>query len=369
MKPSIFLAAAFASSLLLGNATAQTVATDPVGFVTSFKAAGDTTPNMLANSDTHVSVPFTRPPEFVGAVSSATANTLTVSGTPWTNNQFVYAAGSQPKTYFVLIGPHSSTNPKEGRMYQITSNTGNQLTLNTGGDDVSGVAASTQILVIPYHTLNSLFPASDANVSFVPSTNFGIGRRTTVLIPPYSATGINQAPVMTYANIGGKWVLSPDTTTDHGDDALPNAGYIIVRNTANAGSTTLTTLGSVLTKKATIPLFTKTNTAQDNYVSLMRPVDVALNDLGLANTPAFVSSTNFGIGRKDTLLVYNPAQVATNKAPADTYAYIGGKWVKSPDTTTDVGATAKIPAGAGFIIRKAQTVDGATVYWTNAPTY
>ncbi len=121
---------------------------------------------MLANSDTAVSVPFTRPPEFVGATTAATANTLTVSGSPWTANQFVYlSTPSQHNTYFVLIGPHSSTNPKEGRMYQITGNTTNQLTVNNGGDDISTVAATTQILVIPYHTLNSVFPASDANVS------------------------------------------------------------------------------------------------------------------------------------------------------------------------------------------------------------
>ena len=186
------IAAALACSCLLGTlASAQTVATDPVGFVQPYA----TSPNMLASSDTAVSLPFTRPPEFVGATTAATANTLTVSGSPWTANQFVYqSTPSQHNTYFVLIGPHSSTNPKEGRMYQITGNTTNQLTVNNGGDDISTVAATTQILVIPYHTMNSVFPASDANVSFVPSTNFLLGRKTTVLIPNYSATGINQAP-------------------------------------------------------------------------------------------------------------------------------------------------------------------------------
>jgi uncharacterized protein (TIGR02597 family) len=372
MKTFRILSLAIAGSLLYGSfANAQTVATDPVGFLQPFAtpAPSPQPPNMLANSDTQVSVPFTRPPEFVGATSAAASNTLTVSGSPWTANQFVYVAGTQPKTYFVLIGPHSSTNPKEGRMYQITSNTTNQLTVNNGGDDLSTVAATTQILVIPFHTLNSVFPASDANVSYIPSTNFALGRKTTVLIPNYAATGINIAPSLTYAYIGSSWKLFPDSSTDHGDDLIPTPGYFIVRNPATGG-TLLTTLGSVLTKKATLPLFTSTgSTFQDNFVSLLRPIDVALNDLGLITSGAFVSSTNFALGRKDTLLVFDPTQTAINKAPSATYAYIGGAWKKFPDISTDVGATDKIPAGAGFIIRKAPTATGAPVYWTNIPTY
>ena len=38
------------------------VMTDPVGF---------TTTSLLGNSDTYVSIPFTRPPEFVAGISSA----------------------------------------------------------------------------------------------------------------------------------------------------------------------------------------------------------------------------------------------------------------------------------------------------------
>ncbi len=161
MKRSLLLSVAAVSSLLLANgASAQSVATDPVGF---------TTTPCPGNSDTYISVPFTRPPEFVGATASATVNTITVSGSPWTANQFVYVAGSQPKTYFVLIGPHASTNPKEGLFFQITANTTNTLTVNAAGDNLSSIVAATQILVIPYHTLGSVFPASDAGVSFIVS--------------------------------------------------------------------------------------------------------------------------------------------------------------------------------------------------------
>ena len=88
------------------------VTTDPVGF---------TTTSCLGNSDTYLGIPFTRPPEFTGTVQSANANTLTVNGAPgWTNNQFVYAAGTQPKHYYVLIGNGGATNLKEGHIYTVT---------------------------------------------------------------------------------------------------------------------------------------------------------------------------------------------------------------------------------------------------------
>ncbi len=112
-----------------------------------------------------------------------------------------------------------------------------------------------------------------------------------------------------------------------------NAGYFILRNAATG--TTLTTLGSVLTKNATIPLFTRvgaTSVQQDNFVSIIRPIDVKLNDLGLITSGAFLSSPS-AINRIDQLLLFDNAQVAINKAPSVIYFYFNGAWRK-------VGATA-----------------------------
>jgi len=360
MKHS-FLLNTVAATLLLGTAAfAQTVATDPVGF---------TTTACPANSDTLTSVPFTRPPEFIGATASATATTLTVSGTPWTANQFVYVAGSQPKTYFVLIGPHASTNPKEGLFFQITANTANTLTLNTGGDDLSSVAAATQILVIPYNTLASVFPNSDAGVSFITSPSV-VNRQTQILIPNYTGVGTNLSTAITYFHFNGAWRrFGNPLTEDHGDDPFVNAGYFTVRNAATG--TTLTTLGSVLTKNTTTPLFTRagaTSVQQDNYVTVIRPIDVKLNDLGLITSGAFLPSPS-AVNRIDQLLAYDNTQVAINKSSSATYFYFNGAWRKfGQPLTTDFGNDT-IPAGTGFIIRKGGTPTGATSLWKNSPTY
>ena len=106
---SHLLIAAIACIGGLSLSAQTTVTTDPVGF---------TTTSCVGNSDTYLGIPFTRPPEFTGTVQSANANTLTINGTPgWAVNQFVYAAGTQPKHYYIVVGNGGASNPKEGRIY------------------------------------------------------------------------------------------------------------------------------------------------------------------------------------------------------------------------------------------------------------
>ncbi len=357
MRRSISLFCLAALLAGLSSLSAQSVVTDPVGF---------TSAACPANSDTYLSVSFTRPPEFTGAIASVAGNTLTISGTPgWTSNQFVYAASTQPKTYYALVGPHASTNPNEGRGYQITANGANSLTLNLNGDDISGIQSTTQVLIIPYATLASVFPASDQNVSFVPSQS-QFNRLTQILIPDFAGPGINLSASATYFFLNGAWrKFGQPTTDDHGDDILATTGYFILRNTATP--TTLTTLGSVLVKKETVPLFTSSSTQQDNFVGITRPVPVSLDNLGLITSGAFASSSS-QFNRIDQLFLFDNAAAAINKSASATYYYLNSHWRKfGQDPTVDFG-TDLIPAGVGFVIRKGAT-NGTTQFWQNAPTY
>ena len=354
---TLLLSALALCPFTLSNAQ-TTVTTDPVGFVSK---------SCLANSDTILSAPFMRLPEFVGAIQSVAGSVITVSGTPWTANQFVYAAGSQPNTYFALIGPHASTNPNEGRIYKITANSTNTLTVNLNGDSISGVQSSTQLLVVPYWTLGTLFPASDVNVSYISSPSVA-SRQTQILVPNYSGSGINLSTTATYFYFNDAWrKFGTDPTISRNDDTLEPTGYFILRN-AGTG-TTLTALGSVLVKKESIFLRTNTSSKQDNFVSITRPVDVKLDDLGLISSGAFAASPSVA-SRTDELFVFNNAASGINKSASATYFYFNGAWRKfGQDPTINVGQTATIPAGDGFMIRKAASGGGASVVWQNTPTY
>src|ERR1051326_2497762 len=74
----------FAVAALFQTAMGQSVTTDPVGFLQPFNTQANQI-NLLANSDTLVSVPFTRPPEFTGAIASISGNVITVSSSPGWN--------------------------------------------------------------------------------------------------------------------------------------------------------------------------------------------------------------------------------------------------------------------------------------------
>src|SRR3982751_6831761 len=74
MKRILVLFVAVASAAFaVGSARAITVATDPVGFANI---------SLPANSETYITVPFTRPADFVGAIQSVSTNTMTITGSP-----------------------------------------------------------------------------------------------------------------------------------------------------------------------------------------------------------------------------------------------------------------------------------------------
>src|SRR5438105_5534325 len=331
-----------------------TVTTDPVGL---------TTTSCLGNSDTYLGIPFTRPPEFTGTVQSANANTLTINGAPgWANNQFVYAAGTQSKHYYVLIGNGGATNSKEGHNYAVMSNGSSTLTVDTSLDNLIGVMANTRVTLIPYWTPATIFPSRDAGVSFTATTSPPT-YRTELLIPNTSSAGINLSPAATYffinngANVG--WRLEGDNSTDHGDDPLLPDSYLIVRNSNGAPTLPLTATGSVLMSKLAVPILASSSQQQDNPVTMIRPVDTTLDSNGLAPIDnSFV--------RGDQLLLFDNTQAQIGKQPSKTYMFSDG-WRLSTDNvdhSKDV-----IPAGSAMLVRKAAKLGGATVYWVNTPTY
>lgn len=328
--------------VLASLCAADSVVTDPVGF---------TTTSCVSNSDTLVATPFTRPQAFVGSIASASGSVLTISGSPgWTTNQFVYVQGSQPNHYYALIGPASTTNPKEGHTFTITANSASALTVDITSDNLVGIPANAQVVVIPYWTPATLFPASNANVSFTPTTSPPT-YKTLLRVPNYAAVGINLPYSAEYYFYNGAWQrISPAGVGD--DDPLLPDGYFVVRNSNGAPTLPLTNLGAVLLKKISVPLITAASPGQDNPLGIVRPVDVALNATGL--------STAFGAS--DQLLVFDNAAAVFDKSPSATYFY-DTRWRLFGDATLADHGGDVIPQGAGFIVRK---VGGTSTFWTNS---
>jgi uncharacterized protein (TIGR02597 family) len=352
MKRSLLLSLASAYLAVSPQViSAQTIATEAVGFTTN---------TVLGNSDTHISPPFVRPPKFVGGIQSVSGNTITVSGSPFTPSEFVYNGSSQRNHYYALIGPGPSANPKEGHTYPIVANSANTLTVQLSQDDLVGIPANAQVTVIPNWSLATVFPPSDQNVSFTPTTSVPT-YKTQILVPDTTAAGTN-LPNSAYYFSNNAWRLVGDENTDRGDDPLLPDSYFIVRNLNGAPTLPLVTLGTVLTQKVTVPLMTSTSSQQDNPVSLLRPLDVSLNATGLNRTDGSFTPN-------DRLLLFNNAVAGYDKQPAVYYVDASapnGPWRLQNDGTFSDRGGDLIPSGTGFVVRKAPTQNGLPAFWTNS---
>ena len=328
---------------------AQTVATEPSGFY-QISCPG--------NSDTIVSIPFTRPIAASGLVLTASGNSVQATGVPgWSANQFVYASPTQTNTYFLLV----RSGPKEGYAYTITANTSDTLTLDLSNADLSGVSAGHRFAIVPYWTLGSVFPGG-AGVNPSPSPG---SRSTEILLPDLSSAGINLSPVKTYYFHGGFWKQFGQGAANKNDDVLLSDSYFTVRHNVST-ATTIVAQGNVLTTKWTVPLATQASVKQDNAVAIPRPVAVALIDSNLISSGGFSVSPSPG-NRTDELLVFDSTVIGKNKSPSATYYYWNNAWRKFGAGATDVGTDQVFTPGTGVIIRKGASV--SSTVWVNSPTY
>lgn len=329
-------------------------ASDPAGFDKV---------DLLGNSDTIVSIPFSRPEAAFALVESVAGSNVTVKGSPgWVPNQFVYAGVTQPNTYYMRL----LSGAKEGSYYPILANGTNDLTINLSSDDLSTVTNGTRLAVVSYWTLATAFPGGKGVIA----SASGFTRKTEVLIPDVNGVGINLSPVATYYFLtnatftNGIWVQVGAGTTNQNDDVLLPDNYFIVRHNT-ASNTVFTAHGSVPVSKLTVPLSTETSTKQDNFIALTRPVTNTLDESGLVQSGAFLASAG-AFNRSDELLVFDNDQVAKNKAAAATYYYLS-TWRRVGSGTTNMGSQPVFTPGTGVIIRK-QT-NGVSSLWVNSPTY
>lgn len=311
---------------------------------------------LLANSDSYVSVPFTRAGAINTTLSSVSGNIVTVSGAPgWTPNQFVYASGTQSNTYYARFTSGSA----EGRLYAVTANDTNTLTLNLGNDTLSNVTAGDGIAVEAYWTLNTVFPNGNG-INISPTAG---NRNTEVLIPDFTSVGINLSASKIYFFNAGIWKQVGQGNANHNDDVLLPNTYFTVRHNVST-NTVLAALGNVITSKVAVIIQTSTTSQQDNPVSLMRPAPVSLNNSGLISSGAFSPSPLPG-NRTDELLTFDNNVTNRNKSPSSVYYYWNSAWRLVGAGTNDVGTNAVLGAGAGVIIRKG--TNSTALIWSNAP--
>ena len=327
----IILAAAVS---LVGSlySQAQTVTTDPVGFVSV---------TVPAASDAALGAPLARASEYQGVIQSISGSQITVAGTPgWVASQFLYVSGSQPKTYYARI----DSGVREGLIGTITANDATSVTITIPtGDDLTGVLTSAlnttgdSISIAPYWTLATLIS--------------GIPAGTQVLTYPTNTSGINLAASATYVYTGTNWQQG---ITLANDVILPPSQGFTLRNNS-ASVTTVSITGSV--PMATSRLVVRTlaaSTRQDQRIFFNSPV------------PEFIGNTGLGTAPGDQLLIIDNSTTGKNKANSVTLTWSGTKWLNG---VTDVTATYQLLPGTSYILRKAQSASPATSVASHLQSY
>jgi len=363
---------------LLGAVSAQAqtaVTTTPVGFNTI---------NALGNSDTRFSIPLKRSSVYTGLVQSVSGSVITVQGLPgWTSNQFLYSAGTQPNTYYVTF----TTGNKNGMFYTITANAADSgttntttLTVDTAGDILdngSGLVIGDALSIIPYWTLDTVFPGQ-AGISTTTSIS-GAGSLTRIFLPDSTSAGVDLASSASYyyysgTSFGGAgWRRSGGGLTNiKNNDILSPDSYMIIRQDGISTNAVITIAGGVpsSTRKYIIGTLAA-NTDQDNAIAVDVPVPLTLAQSNLFESGAFAGTTSISGATGDKLLVFDDTTAAIDKAAVQSYYYYTGTSFGGPGWRLQGGGLTSIKnntvvfqPGSGYNIRKQGTASASTVVWT-----
>jgi uncharacterized protein (TIGR02597 family) len=343
----------------------SSVTTDPVGFV-----------NLTANaaSDATISLPLHRPNALQTTVSSVSGNVITVAAT-MTASQFVYSSPSQTDHFYIHVRT-SANSSVAGNWYQISANDASTLTVvpvvsTTAQTD--GLQSGDTVEVIPFWTLNTLFPTGKG----IDSTTSLSALQTQILQMPQASAGINpsaQAVYIYYSGPGATagWYNAGTLTAANDLYFVPDS-YLILRNVGSAKTIALT--GAVpMGNSSTYVETLAAGKAQDNLLVNPFPVAQTLSQLNLVQSGVITGTTSLA-SLSDQLLVFSSSSTGYNVAASQVLIYwTGGQgavngWYDAGTLAGPLDTTLTIQPGMGFVIRKAASQSASASRWTAATPY
>ncbi|CAA6694087.1 MULTISPECIES: TIGR02597 family protein [unclassified Lentimonas] len=319
-------------ALLASSAIAQSVATDPVGYVTISVPAG---------SDVTAAFPMHPAPSYVGAVDSVSL----VSG-----NQYSIALSGSPSLavndFADPAAPHFvrvDDGIDAGMSLTILSNSSDAIVVELeGGDSVAAIESGTTLSLIPYWTAKSLIGDAPNNFQML------------LYGTDVAGTNLASSSILIFAN--GDWYDS--VTGGLSNDLIIHPEESVVLRNSTTEGVDLIVSGSVPMVAHRVALSTlSANAPQDIRVAYNSPTETIISEAGFEN-----------MNNNDQLLVFDNSLVATNKAASQILIFANGAWYDSV-TGSDVSLTFKLMPGHGYVFRKAATVEPETILWKDTQSY
>lgn len=340
----------FAALSLAAFPTFSPAATsDPVGAMTVTLNEG---------ADNFIAIPFTSAPSFQGSVASIANTAGDIYAVGLGADFAASASDGLAGLYYVRF----LSGAAEGKYFTILNSALSSVSIDSLGDDLSGVQVGDSFAVFEYYTLSSLFPPATQTAILASTGNLTFQRGSEVLIPNVSGSGLNRAPNLKYYVTSTEWKNTADFSNAD-DVVLYPDSFIIVRQKSGAGSRDLVLFGSV-PMHSNSTYVTQLTSANDNYLSYARPLDSTLADLDLGIE--FLDSTgNLTFQRGDELLLWL-SPTGLNPSPNKKFYRVGGQWRDTADFS--VADSFVVKAGSALIIRKKAGVQ-QTLVWKEIPNY
>ncbi len=360
MKP-IYSYALLAALAAVSPALAVDATTTPVGYVTlAVPASGDTT----------IGQPLHRPPVFSGVSTGISGDTVNVGSGSFTASQFVYASPAQPNVHYILV----KNGPLVGRYFEIESNTTDSLTVVAGATTLQdqGFTSTTEFTVIPYWTLNTLFPSGQGvgtttadifdPVAFVQFKNLSIGQDRAASSTYFYYSGTEEA--------GTGWYNNDDLGAGLQNDLIIDPSFVATVRNLQSTPTEVVVSGVVPSVTIKTPIITGSD-INDNYVSTQLPVDISLAESGLS---AVVTPATDIFSPVDVVFVYNDEASGYDKASSRTFFYYSGTeeagtgWYDNDDLGAGLQDASKVlKAGRAYVARLAGGNPGTAQAATTIP--
>jgi uncharacterized protein (TIGR02597 family) len=265
------------------------------------------------------------------------------AGVPLKPNQYSYVAGVQPVTYYALVTAGKS----KGDYFTVQGNSSNSLFIDPEGLTLDA-RDITAVNLLPYWSLSSLFPPSQATISFIPTTDAS-NIMTTVVISPPVTYGTQQpqnvGPSFYFSAALTNWVSTTNPSVPAGDEVIQPGAYVYLQNTGSNNYPLHVFLsGSVLTNQFNFYFTTSRTSSATSYFSLPRNSSYPIGQIGF-NDSNFTQSTGTTILQRNDLLIIDDS----NGGVAATFYRYKNQWY---NTDNPVPTNPVFPPGTVFGLKK-----------------
>lgn len=335
MKLLPFISSALLASGFVFSLNAQSVTTDPVGYVTFA---------VNANSDQRLGVPMQRPSVFAGAATSISQQVVQASGIE-----------SLSEAHFLLV----TSGDAEGQWEEIVSSSSGEVTLAAS---IANFSVGDSFTIRPFWTLDTLFPDGGA----IPASSDPFNPSGLVLLNNPNAVGTNLSLASFYfyndGTVGDPGWFNANTFAPAGNVVLSPEVSFAIRN--RTGATSDLVIAGDVPMSNTLAVVSRSAGRQDNVIFNPLPIPVSLANSNLVDAGAFSPSSD-PFNPTDTLLVFNPANIGINSAASSFYFYNDGTvgdegWFNA--NTFEPADSVQLSGGGAFIIRKGTSSDSVSLW-------